>query len=76
MDPVDLLTIADEVCQAHGAQIRSLPALVAVSAATTPHIDGIPVPVTPADIEDIVLRLEPLTSDNTMLAGVIITMLR
>ncbi|MEJ5997998.1 hypothetical protein [Corynebacterium sp. H130] len=72
MDAEDLLALADAIASEIGATVRSLGAIVALSALVKPHIAGIAVFSSVADhcsyITSACLSLEPLSAGNEILA--------
>lgn len=75
----EVYAIADEVCQATGAHIRSYPALAAIAAVTAPRLAGVPmfrnVETQAHSVREACLALRPLSADagdaNALFAEVI-----
>ncbi|QGU00916.1 hypothetical protein CKALI_00060 [Corynebacterium kalinowskii] len=71
VDAEDVLSLADAICSHTGSSVRSLGALVALSALVKPHIAGIPVFASVADhceyVRSACLALEPLNGSNEIL---------
>lgn len=72
VDAEDALVLADAVCAEIGTSVRSLGAIVALSALVKPHIAGIAVFASVSDqcayITSACLALRPLTGRNEIFA--------
>lgn len=72
VDAEDALTLADAICHHTGASVRSLGAIVALSAVVKPHIGGFEIFASVADhcayVTEACVSLRPLSSHNDIFA--------